>query len=169
MAKRSRKARLFPRALVGVSFTSNLSRNIELLAEKLRSDAYRGAAYAGIKVFYDEMQLRVPVGETGNLKKSLYHYYVERRSSPLRQLYATGPNVKKAPHWALVEFGHYRRNQVAYNGETIIPSTKRLDTPVWVSARSYIRSTFDSSKGRALEAARLVMIQRVDQAIKGMT
>lgn len=82
----------------------------DLLGEftnRLREKALRSAAYAGAKVFYEEMQHRAegaeahsPNVKSGTLRSAIYHWHDEDASrGGLKQVYAVGPNKRKAPHW----------------------------------------------------------------------
>lgn len=151
-------------------------------------DAFRSAAAAGARVFYDELLVRAPVGPTGNLKKAIYRWYDKKASTDGRQVYRAGVNVKKAPHWWLVEYGHFRRNKlirvrpgadvskyrnkktgkplafVAKDGHTYIPRNKGAGTVnVWVPPTPYLRPSFEAKKNAALQAMRARLAQRIGE------
>lgn len=166
------------RYVADVVFKSNIEENMRQFSKKIIEPATRSAAYAGIKVFYDEMHRLVPVKE-GTLYNAIYHWHDDRHSGPLRQIYATGPNKVKAPHWYNVEFGHWRYNRFDTVGghwmrSKSSPSARgpgahdlpgALQTPVWVPASPYIRPTWENAKYRAVEAARVRMAQRIRELL----
>jgi HK97 gp10 family phage protein len=145
--------------------TARMSGSLAANVRALRSgatEALRPAAHAGALVFYREMRIRVPVDE-GDLYAAIYRVHVDSKSNPTRQVYQVGPNVKKAPHWHLVEFGHWRVNVVVRGMDgRIRATTERLDQPVWVPAVPYIRPTFDATAGRAVQA----MQERFAEALR---
>lgn len=155
----------------GVAMRGSLRGAIASFREQLTGEALRKAAGAGAKVLYDEMQLRArgadggPHVQTGTLSGSIYRYF-DKQSKPGTFTYYIGPNVKKAPHWHLLEFGHWRVNMLVRlpNGR-LIPTKERLEHPVWVTARPYIRPTLDAKAGFAIDAAR----QSIAASVKELT
>lgn len=132
----------------------SLAGSIRDVRGKVTDDLLRKAASAGAKVLHDEMQLRVPVDD-GVLKGSLYWFHDKRRSLGGKQVYSTGPNMVKAPHWHLVEYGHWRVNVVVRGPNGQLVATKdRLPAPVWVPAVPFIRPSFDAKAQEAVEEAR---------------
>lgn len=138
------------------------------LAEKIKAlgkgaeEALRPAAQAGAQVFYDEMLQRVPVAE-GVLRDSIYQFHLDRKSSESRHVYVVGPNKSKAPHWHLVEFGHWQPYEVVViDGQFKTLKDRPLPEPVFVPARPYIRPTLDATATQALEAMR----ERYTQALR---
>lgn len=82
-------------------------------------DSVRPAAQAGIQVIYDQVKANVRrIGrKTGNLEKSIYQAFSDKRSiDKKRATYAVGWNKKTAPHGGLIEFGHIQR-YVVYVGK----------------------------------------------------
>lgn len=113
----------------------------------------RSAALAGAKVLYEDMIPRVPVSKAprkvksktyypGTLRKSIYHAFSEPKSSGTRAVYHIGPNKRKAPHWHLIEYGHWTK-KVGKRGPL---------QPKWVPAKPYIRPTWDAKGPAAVEA-----------------
>ncbi len=160
--------------VVDAVYKSNIEENMRQYSKKILEPALRSAAYAGIHVFYNEMHRNVPRKE-GTLEASLYQWHDDKKSGPLRQVYAMGPNKVKAPHWYNVEFGHWRYNRFDTAGGHWMRSksspTARgpgahdlpgaLQTPVWVPASPYIRPTWENAKYRAVQAARIRMGERI--------
>lgn len=129
--------------------------------------ALRPAAHAGAIVFNNEMLARVPVDD-GDLKASLYRFFVDRKSSDTRKVYVVGPNKKEAPHWHLQEFGHWRVNVVVRDAKgKLIATTERLDDPVFVPANPYIRPTFDAKAGEVVNAMKVRYAEKLRESGTG--
>lgn len=147
-------------------------------AEEFQSKVVRSAVRAGALVFQDEMQVRAPVGnpnestdpnyQPGTLRDSIYHYYDVRNSVFGKHIYYVGPNKKKAPHWHMIEYGHFRYNFVTgKKGEYIIATKDRLkDIPgnpdkKFVPAVPFVRPTWEAKSGAAIDAMTSRMLQRI--------
>jgi len=89
--------------------TSALTGYLERCVERA-GDVVRPAAQAGAQVIYDRVKINVGrLGKfSGNLERSIYQVYSDQ-STPERAVYHIGWNTKKAPHGALVEYGHLIR------------------------------------------------------------
>jgi HK97 gp10 family phage protein len=146
----------------------SLAAKVRTLKAQVHDTVLRSAAHAGAKVFYGEMRVRVPEDE-GTLKASIYHWHDDEYSKDGRQRYLIGPNKRKAPHWHLVEYGHWRVNVVVRlpNGR-IQATTERLKDPVWVPAVPYIRPTFDATVRQAMSAAKLRLREGLKKAAGDM-
>jgi HK97 gp10 family phage protein len=125
--------------------TSGAAAVFERLERAARDSLARPAAQAAAQVMYDEVKLRTPIsskirqykGKTirpGALRGAIYQVFSKDNSGAGVAEYHVSVNFKKAPHWHLVEFGH--------GGPRPAP------------AKSYLRSGFEASKGRAEEAMR---------------
>lgn len=127
-------------------------------AEEIRTQALRPAAYAMANVFYSEMRLRAPIytgpiytnpktgiprTRPGQLRDAIYHWHDDKKSSADRQIYAIGPNKKKAPHWHLVEYG-----------------------TVKMAARPYVRPTFDGLAAWAVDTGRAHLAEKLQELNK---
>lgn len=87
--------------------------------------------------------------KTGNLKSSMYAAYVPEDSTEERHVYAVSWNRKKAPHGHLIEYGHWRKNVVIQTEKgTWITTNEKLETPVKVAAKPFLRPGYDSVKPR---------------------
>jgi Bacteriophage HK97-gp10, putative tail-component len=87
--------------------------------------------------------------KTGNLKSSIYAAYVPEDSTEERHVYAVSWNRKKAPHGHLVEYGHWRTNVVVQTEKgTWVATKEKLDNPVKVPAKPFLRPGYDSVQGR---------------------
>lgn len=136
--------------------TKGWEQGLEMLRGPLRVSLARSMGVAGGKVLRDEAKARAPV-ETGRLKSSIYLAYKDKRSTDFSVTYSVSWNAKTSPHGHLLEFGHWRVNVLVRGDDGLWRATKeRLDTPVWVAARPFLRPAFDS----ALPAAKAAMMQR---------
>jgi hypothetical protein len=170
---RGRTLKLYPTRFVGVEITSNVQDALQRLEAGIYEKVLRSGAYAGAAVFYNEMRQRVPIGETGNLYASIYHWHDDKLSKATQQIYMIGPNKVKAPHWHNVEYGHWRYNRFANGrwqrsksnpnargpGAHDLPGA--LAQPVWTPAKPYIRPTFDARAQSSLTAIRTRMAERL--------
>jgi HK97 gp10 family phage protein len=165
--RRLRKPSLLPKdSLVNVSVESNASQALRAFADAVREKALRSAAFAGAKVMYAEMRQRVPV-DTGTLYGSLYQWHDDKRSTTDRQIYVVGPNKGEAPHWHLVEYGHWRVNQVIRVNGKLVATKERLPQPVWVPAKPYARPTFEAKATAAVEAMKKRLAERIADITAG--
>lgn len=149
--------------------------------EQQAKAAARPAAQAGAQVLYNEVKRRVPVADAphvlksgrviqpGALDKSIYQVYSEDHSNALdgRAVYHVSYNARKAPHGALVEFGHVQKRAVFrgkdgrwYTSKTPLPAPRR------VAARPYLRPAWDAVNAAAIEAAKARWIEEMR---KGLT
>lgn len=152
---------------------NSLSVKLEGLKTEVQA-ALRPTAHAGSIVFYDEMKIRAPVA-SGKLRDSIYRAHVAGKSNDQRQVYQVGPNTSKAPHWYVVEFGHWLYNAQGDNGYYLRSKSDKkarvknppagakavhnlpgaLDEPVFVPAVPYIRPTFDARGTAAVSAMKV--------------
>lgn len=147
-----------------VSFNfSSIEKKLDALVDQSDpgESIIRKAAGVGAKIMYDEMVLRTPVRDEkyktgkrrkppGQLKKSIYYWWDKDKSEKNRALYRIGPNVKKAPHWWLVEFGHWDK-------------AKRHFTP----AHPYIRPTFEAKSKESLAASKEKLNELIGEIFNG--
>lgn len=127
--------------MIEINFdTSALQKNLVQFAKDIEEKAIRPAAYAASKVLYEEMQIRVPVGNTGNLKAALYQYHNEKLSKDGVHIYSVGVNKRKAPHWHLLEYGTIR-----------------------APAYPFIAPTYDAKIVEAMRAARTRLAEKIEE------
>jgi len=152
----SRTAKTFQKESFRLSLESDASDTLRQLAGDLRAKALRPAAYAMAHEFYTEMKIKAPVytgtlylnktgkmaGEQnaypGQLRDSIYHWHDNKKSNEDRQIYAIGPNKKKAPHWYFLEFG-----------------TSRM------AAKPYVRTAWLNKKDAAVSAGKTVLAEKI--------
>lgn len=144
-------AKQFEADSVGITFEGDIKAQLEAFAQQVREKVLRPATYAAVKVLYDEIRLRAPV-DTGQLYGAIYHWHSDKESSPYKQVYYTGVNKVKAPHWHNVEYGHWRVNALAFVNGRWVSTTERLAEPVWVPGKPYIRPAYDAKIHVALAA-----------------
>lgn len=166
---RSRQLQVFaPDQKSGARVTQSATDALAAMQEELSTRVLRSAVYAGAKLLYEELVRRAPEGPTGNLKKAVYHWHDDKQSIGGKQVYAIGVNKSKAPHWHLVEYGHWRRNQIvpidadraakygkaafkSAAGQWYVGTKTNLAAPVWTPGTPYLRPTADRM-GDALQA-----------------
>lgn len=125
------------------------------------ADGLRPAAHQGALVLYNEVLQRVPT-DSGLLRSAIYRWHDDKQSTADRQIYQIGVNKRKAPHWHLIEYGHWRANRFRLIDGKWLPTRERLDTPVWVPANPYIRPAFDARLEGAFDAARRRMAEKLE-------
>jgi hypothetical protein len=172
-----------------ITFPDELKNALKKIdSPEIRTKVLRSAAYAGAKIYYDEMRRIVPVKE-GELHNAIYHFHDESRSSDKRQTYVIGPNKVKAPHWYWIEFGHWlynryadgkwlrsKRNQNARVGKPepggwgdvhSLPGAR--DVPMFVPGKQYIWRTYDAKRAEVAKAVVRRAQQRFAELMKGGT
>jgi hypothetical protein len=159
----AKKAALVPRNSITATFSGDVAEKMRSFAAEKVAKIARPSARAGVLVFYAEMRMKVPV-ETGELYGSIYHYFDKNKSTDTKQVYVTGPNKRKAGHWAWIEYGHWLYNQQIDGVWQRSKSNKsargpgahdlpgKLTPPKWIPAKPYIRPAFDHVQ-RAISAA----------------
>lgn len=151
----------------GARMRGTLSAALAQLREDVAGQAVRSAVYAGARVLYEELLRQAPVGPTGNLKAAVYHWHDDKKSTGGRQVYAIGVNKGKAPHWHLVEYGHWRVNVIVRGpGGRLLATKERLPAPVWTPAHPFLRPTADRMQD-ALRAAQQQLAQRLRELRAG--
>ena len=147
-------------------------------------DAARPAAYDGSDVILAEINSKVAsMGQRKGLLHNAIYRVFARRSQDDVPIYDVGVNMRKAPHWHLIEYGHWRYYAAKQlpSGDWVTlkrkgakgkkPSRKAskavkdayyipLKTPVWVPARPYLRPAKEALP-KALAAARKTFLERI--------
>lgn len=169
--RRSHKAEYFvPNTKAGAAVKTSIADILLQLSEDVQSKVIRSAAYAGARLIYEELQTRVPhgtpgtPGTPGTLAGAVYHKYLEGKSKNGVHAYAIGVNTRKAPHWFLVEYGHFTYFQRVLSnkdGKWYTDKTRKLDTPKWVPPNPYLRPTFEATASQAIRAAQQRMVERL--------
>lgn len=162
MARRS-QTKLFNVRGSAIAVSGDMSGALQNWAKKIQDQATRPASRAGALVFYHEMRQKVPVGETQNLYNSIYHAYSPEKSINGKQVYHIGPNKTKAPHWWLVENGHWRVNVVLRVNGRWLATKERLPAPVWVGPTPYIAPTFDGKVRESIAAMRTRLKEKITE------
>lgn len=175
---------------IRMKFSGDIGKQLRQFATDVQEKAVRPAAYAGARILYDEMHLRVPVGH-GGLKSTLYHWFDDKRSTETKKIYRIGVNMRLSPHWHLVEYGHiqYFVSYVGSDGNfytAIRPEMRGKPKPRarasiaeksayyvplpggprQVAAKPYIRPAFDSRIADALEAAKKRMGEKIQELMQ---
>ena len=157
---RSKSARQFGRESVSISTAdAGLLAGLDQLQQRV-ADALRPAAHQGALVLYNEVKQRVPK-DSGQLSAAIYRWHDDKRSTAERQIYQIGVNKRAAPHWHLIEYGHWRVNKFRLIDGKWVPTRKRLAKPVYVPARPFIRPAYDAKLPEAFAAARRRMAEKL--------
>lgn len=187
----SRTTQQVPAEQIRAKFGGAINAQLDQFAEWLKRECVRPAAYAGAHVLYDEIRIRVPV-DSGKLKNAIYHWHDKKHSSDAKgeHHYAIGVNKREASHWYNVEYGHWRYN-VKINGiwrkskdpkrpnEKVTPpgsaDFSRVHTlpgavraPQWVAPRPYFRPAWDAAIGRAIQASKDRMAEKIAEFSGGI-
>ncbi|AZS80671.1 HK97 gp10 family phage protein [Achromobacter spanius] len=149
---------------VSFSFEGDIAGQIAAFVERVREEAVRPAAHAMAVVLYDEMRARVPF-HMGKLQGAIYRWFDEAESDADRKTYQVGVNKSKAPHWWLVEHGHWRRHAVLRlpDGSYVTLKDKPLKTPIFEPAQPYLRVSVDAKISAAVEAGRMRMAEKIGE------
>ncbi|RLK45949.1 HK97 gp10 family phage protein [Cupriavidus plantarum] len=144
----------------------DLVATLQQLEEDVQERVVRPIAYAGARLLYDEVRLRVPVYEgrerknirPGQLRDAIYHVFAEDQSSDLAKFYEISWNASKAPHGHLIEYGHWIVRGKVGRGNAGPP--RRVG---WAPAIPFVRSSFDRAPDavRAMQARAVEKVQEV--------
>lgn len=166
-------AKLYPKQRVMMGFSSNVKEQLEAFVGNLKDQAFRPAAYAAVTLLYYEMRFRTEGGQgDGTLRDSIYRWRVKEDIGNQAIFYA-GVNKRKAPHWWLVENGHWQYYTVIrpadgpYAGQYVTLKNKPLPVPKWVPAKPYIRPAADKLP-QAMQVAMRVLKERTKYLIRGV-
>ena len=167
MARRS-QAKLYNSKRMSISFESNLRKKLEVIGDRIIDEACRPAAYAAVTVLYDEMRIRVPVGE-GLLKSAIYRWRDKSETNVEnigQSVFYVGVNKRKAPHWWWIENGHYQYKYVAKNEQGEYYTTKdKRPQPKYIPAKPYLRPSIDAKMGEALKAGYKELQVRINKIL----
>lgn len=146
------------------SFEGDIAAQVGAFFERIKNEALRPAAHAMAIVLYEEMRARVPV-KMGTLQAAIYRWFDDSESGPDHKTYLVGVNKRKAPHWWLVEHGHWRRHAVLQlpSGEWVTVKSRPLKVPVYVPAQPYLRVAVDAKLGAAVEAGRRRLAEKIQE------
>lgn len=130
------------------------------LADKLRAlprdiaeNALKGAVASAANVIRKEARLKVPQGETGTLRRSIYAAFAKEDSTYTKKKYVVG--WRKGKRFRAV--GKNKANLDGYYGLFVEFGTR------FVRARPFIRPAMEHKKDAALEAIRKVVAARIDR------
>lgn len=132
-----------------IELSGDLVAALQQLDEDVQKQVVRPVAYAGAKVLYDEVRMRVPVYRgparrgihPGQLRDAIYHVFSESKSSDLEKVYEISWNAAKAPHGHLIENGHWIVRGKVGRGNSGPP--RRVG---WAPAIPFVRGSFDRAQ-----------------------
>lgn len=140
----------------------------------------RSMGVAAGQAVRDEAKARAPVDD-GTLRDAIYLAYRDLESTDARVVYQVSWNSKKAPHGHLLEFGHWRYNEIV-NGKalrSLAPGLKRgrgpedhtgpgaLPVPVWTAAHPFLRPAYEATLSRLTDIAAARGRQRLAELLSG--
>jgi hypothetical protein len=154
---------LFNKETFEMRLDSGISDALRALSNNFVTQVCRPAAFVAATVLYDEMRLRVPE-RNGLLKKSIYRWR-EKTGTTQRAIFYVGPNKRLAPHWHLLEYGHWVTRQAYFDEveQRWITTKKFLAQPFFVPPKPYIRPTYDAKIQVALQAGYAEMKRRIKE------
>jgi hypothetical protein len=181
MAKYKSRAQMFGSQRTGSAIDGDLIGALDKFEANLKEKALRPAAFAGALMMREEVKIRVP-RRTGTLHDSIFMYYDKVKSSETVKTYLVGPNKRKAPHWYVIEYGHFLYNRWAgrWLRSKSNPSARgtpgTMDVhdlpgarkePLWVPARPYLRPAYDSKIGDCLDAMKARLAEKIKEIAQG--
>lgn len=147
---------------VNMQLTGDLTSGLDALEKRVKEEVMVSGVAAMARVIYDEVKLNVQpprIGQkTGNLASGVYRYFATAKSSEYVKKYFVGVNHKKAPHWHLIEYGHWQPYQTVQlaSGAWVTLKDRLLASPKWIPPRPFIRPAADHLP-RAIEAGKARM------------
>lgn len=143
-----------------------LQRALDSLPKEIQGRPLKSAVSAGAKVILDEAISKAPVGETGNLRKSLYRYRSRSQSTKGKETYLVGVRKGKGI------YGNTRLNRRM--GRVGKKYTTQGEAYYWrfiefgtskMPAHPFLRPAFESQKERAVQ----IIKERLGKAIEAQT
>ncbi len=137
---------------IETKLTGDLAGALDRFEKKIQGQVLIAGVAKMARVIYDEVKLKAPtLGRphwfygthqryllpVDALKNAVYRVYAKEQSSDTVKYYKVSVNKKKAPHWAMVEYGTSR-----------------------APAHPYIRPAFDKM-GAAIEAGKVRMREQI--------
>ena len=148
---------------IKVEGLKELQKALKELPLEIQKRPLRSAVSAGAKVIADEAINKAPVGETGNLIKSLYRYRSRRQSPTGKETFLVGVRKGKGIYGntrlnrRLGRVGKkYQTQGEAYYWRFVEFGTSKMP------AQPFLRPAFESAKERAVQ----VMKERLGKAIE---
>lgn len=164
-------------------FEGDLGADLKRFGDEIENKVARSAAYAGAKVLSNEAKALAPVyygpprifksGNVivpGTLREAIYHVFSTADSFGGVMTYAISWNHTEAPHGHLIENGHWRVNVLRQGKDgQWFATMEKLEKPVWVPAKSFIRQAGDNVGEKAVFAMRERMRTRLQELLSTYT
>jgi len=163
-----RATRTHKRNEVAFSFEGDVAEQVASFFDEIKEKAVRPAVHAMAVVLYDEMRERVPL-RLGTLQSAIYRWFDDAASGPDRKTYLVGVNKRRAPHWWLVEHGHWRKHKIKRlpGGEWVTIKDQPLKIPVFVPAQPYLRVSVDAKMPEAVKAGMNRLAEKIKEVRNG--
>lgn len=126
-----------------------MTQGLNNLNRELQDKAMRKATFDTCTVLYDELKIRVPKS-TGNMDDAIYRYRHEN-SGAANEFWTVGVNLVKAPHFHLVEHGHWQPYKIIFSNGKFITTKNKLPAPKWIPPNAFFRPAYDAKINLALE------------------
>lgn len=146
--------KLYASDSLGMQFdSSEILANLLKFSKDVQEKAMRPAMYAATTVLYSEIVLRAPE-DKGDLKDAAYRWRDKTLSENGIESWVVGINKVKAPHYHLVEHGHWQTHKVLMGPDGKFYTTKELlPSPKWIPPQAFFRPAYDAKINTALQVA----------------
>ncbi|HSH86888.1 MAG TPA: hypothetical protein VK958_06515 [Methylophilus sp.] len=154
MARRSKSTpKVYAKDGLGMGFdSSQIGDFFANLSRDMQEKALRPAAFVACTVLYDELKVRVPRQE-GILDDAIYRWRDTGKSGAAVETWKVGVNFGKAPHFHLVEEGHWQPYKVIIGADgKFVTTNQLLSTPKWIPPNAFFRPAYDAKINSALDA-----------------
>lgn len=166
---------------VDAKFSGDFDAALNSFDAKAKDSIIFSGVAAAARVMYDELKLNTsgarmkkaernfvgpnrpsaPGTKTKNLHDAIYRFYVAGKSSDGVKVYHVGVNKKEAPHWHLIEYGHFQPYQAVLTDKYgWITRKKSKHTKQFIPPHPYIRPAI-SKLPDAIAAAKRRMAERL--------
>lgn len=127
----------------------------------------RSMGVAAGSVVRDEAKALAPV-KSGKLKAAIYLAYRDAQSTESKVVYSVSWNGRKAPHGHLVEFGHWRVNELVQGEDGLWRASRdRLPEPKWTPPHPFLRPAFEGTRNRLMQVATKRGRERLQELLAG--
>jgi hypothetical protein len=149
----------------GISFNgSNIAESMQNFNREMQEKAMRPAAFDMCTVLYQELQLTVPKDD-GTMLDALYRFRNPNSGAAVEN-WTVGVNQSKAPHFHLIEEGHWQPYKVVRGADGKFYTTSQLlPSPKWIPPNAFFRAAYDAKIGQALNVGLLSLKNRIAQMV----
>lgn len=153
MARRKPAPRVTTREGIGMGFDGGqIAEFLTTLSRDMQEKAMRPAAFEACTVLYDELHARVPHHEDV-MANAIYRWRDAGKSGTAVETWKVGVNLVKAPHFHLVEEGHWQPYKVIFKDGKFFTTNQLLKSPKWIPPNAFFRASYDAKINEALDVA----------------